>query len=239
MKDQERISGLTRTRGDLEVTRRIREAIVSGTFLPNQRLVEADLAKLFGANRGKIRIALARLVQEGLVVNEPNRGARVRLVSDTEALEISEARGALEALMARGAAIRATDADRERLKAIVVELQAAFDAGDLLKCSAINKRLHNAIYDIAANKTVLRLIEALQLQLIRFQYRIILVPGRGAKALAEHKRIVEAICTGDPDIAEDAVRYHAKQVMIALAEAIRLTKEHLPEETREPAQSHA
>lgn len=211
----------------MDVTRRIREAIVSGTFLPNQRLVETELAQTFGANRSKIRIALARLVQEGLVVNEPNRGARVRRVSDSEALEISEARGALEALMARGAAFRATEADKEHLRAIVLELQAAFDAGDLLKCSAINRRLHNAIYEIAANNTVLRLIDSLQSQLIRFQYQIILVPGRGAKALAEHKQIVEAICSGDPDAAENAVRYHARQVMIALAEAIRLANERL------------
>ena len=56
----------------------IREAIVVGRFQPNERLVEASLAELTGAGRTSVRAALVRLDQEGLVVLEPNRGARVR-----------------------------------------------------------------------------------------------------------------------------------------------------------------
>ena len=52
---------------------------------------------MLGAGRSAIRAALVRLDQEGLVALEPNRGARVRLVSDREALEIEEVRVILEA----------------------------------------------------------------------------------------------------------------------------------------------
>ena len=44
-----------------------RDAIVSGQFQPNQRLIEADLVLAFQAGRTSIRSALTRLHQEGLV----------------------------------------------------------------------------------------------------------------------------------------------------------------------------
>ena len=87
-----------------DVTARLREAITRGQLMPNERLIEADLARSFAVNRANIRMALAMLDQEGLVVREPNRGARVRLVSDAEAIEIAETRLAIEVMVARRAA---------------------------------------------------------------------------------------------------------------------------------------
>src|SRR6202140_944818 len=91
--------------------RRLRNEIVSGGFPPNERLAEADLALRLDAGRTAIRAALVRLDQEGLVTREPNRGARVRLVSDREALEIEEVRVILEQLIVRHAAMRITPGD--------------------------------------------------------------------------------------------------------------------------------
>src|SRR5437899_835819 len=64
---------------------KLREAIVSGQFHPNERLVEAAIAERIGAGRTAVRAALVRLDQEGLVELERNRGARVRHISDGEA----------------------------------------------------------------------------------------------------------------------------------------------------------
>jgi hypothetical protein len=66
-----------------------------------------------------VKLALGKLEQEGLVVSEPNRGARVRVISEQEALEILQVRTALESLIARQAATRATPADRKRLREIL------------------------------------------------------------------------------------------------------------------------
>ena len=78
----------------------LRDAIVDGEFAPNQRLVEADLSERFGASRGNVRSALLELTAEGLVERVQNRGARVRAVSLTEAIEITEVRMVLEGLCA-------------------------------------------------------------------------------------------------------------------------------------------
>src|ERR1700694_1842825 len=102
--------------------RRLREGIASGQFHPNERLVEASVATRLGVGRTAVRAALVRLDQEGLVTLEPNRGARVRLISDREALEIEEVRATLEAMLTRRAATRATPSDLRELRQVVVEM---------------------------------------------------------------------------------------------------------------------
>lgn len=105
---------------------------MSGELQPNERLVEADLKQMLGVGRSAIRTALARLEQEGLVLHERYRGARVRLVDADEAVEILEARAALEGLTARYAASRASDEDVEQLRATLSEMRRRLHAGDLL-----------------------------------------------------------------------------------------------------------
>ena len=61
-----------------------------------------------------------------------------------------------------------------------------------------------------------RLVGTLNSQLVRFQYRTILVPGRAEQSLAEHRAIVDAVAHGDPDAAEQAMREHLAHVVEAL-----------------------
>ena len=198
---------------------RLREAIVTAQLQPNERLVESDLMQLLGASRFAVRTALVRLAQEGLVEHERNRGAKVRLVGEAEAAEILESRMVLEGLAARYAATRATPEQVAELRAIVAEMRALLDGGDLLGASELNARLHARMLEIAGNATASRLVGMLNSQLVRFQYRTILVPGRAEQSHAEHRALVEAIAEGDPDAAEESVRVHLSHVVEALRSA--------------------
>jgi DNA-binding GntR family transcriptional regulator len=73
---------------------------MAGTYSPNERLVEATLTRRLGVSRNSLRTVLASLQHEGLVVLEPNRGARVRSFSLDEARDILRVREAIEALIA-------------------------------------------------------------------------------------------------------------------------------------------
>ncbi len=187
---------------------RLYQAILRGEFQPNEHLIEMDLAQLYNVGRAAIRTTLARLEQDGLVEREPNRGARVRAISEEEAVETLEARAVLEGLAARYAARNITDAEIADLRAIVGEMEARLAEGDLLGISEGNTRLHSRLLQIANNKTVARLIERLHAQHIRSQFRLILVPGRAPRSVAEHRAIVEAVASRDPDDAEVAMRSH-------------------------------
>jgi DNA-binding GntR family transcriptional regulator len=208
------------TDSSLVVYRELREAIVSGRFQPNERLVEADLERMLGAGRTTIRAALVRLDQEGLVQRAPNRGARVRLISDREALEIEQVRAALEQMVARQAACHASAADIAGLRAELRRMRAHVDDGDPLGYSELNASFHERIWAIADNRVATSLLTTLKSQSIRFQYRTILQPGRPLRSLREHEAIVEALSTGDPDASEAAMRAHLAHVIETLRAAI-------------------
>lgn len=205
-----------------DVAVRLREFIATGRFVPNERLVEADLATVLQANRANVRIALAMLDQEGLVIRERNRGARVRLVSDVEAMEIADARRALEAVVARQAAASASKADAANLRILITSMRKAYAASDFIQVSQLNGQLHGEIQRIAGNKTVARLLENLKSQIVRQQYRAILLPGRAKASLGEHAAIVAAICAHDATAAEAAMLRHMDGVIVALKQAIAL-----------------
>jgi DNA-binding GntR family transcriptional regulator len=207
----------TARNGSQETYELLREAIVTARLQPNERLVEADLMQLLRASRSSVRTALVRLAQEGLVEHEPNRGAKVRLVDEQEAAEILESRMVLEGLAARYAAQNATKQQVAELRTILKQMRSLLDAGDPLGASDLNARLHALLLEIAGHRTVSRLVATLNSQLVRFQYRTILAPGRAEQSHAEHRAIVDAVAEGDADAAEQAVRDH----LLSVAETLR------------------
>src|SRR5690349_23021650 len=123
---------------------KLRDAILSGRYLPNERLVEADLVAALGESRAAVRTAIVRLEGDGLVEHSPNRGAKVRLVGEREAAEILEARAVLEGFAAAKAAAAATPEDVGRLRALLEEMATRHESGDLVGASECNARLHAA-----------------------------------------------------------------------------------------------
>jgi DNA-binding GntR family transcriptional regulator len=196
---------------------RLRQEIVTGRLQPNERLVELDLSERLGVGRSAIRTALVRLESEGLVERERHRGAKVRLVDEHEAVEILEARAMLEGLAARHAARHATPEDVAELRTILAGMRTRLDAGDLLGASDQNAVLHHRILQISGHATAQRLISTMRSQLVRFQFRTILVPGRPERSFAEHTAIVGALEAGDGDAAEAAMRRHLSHVAQTLS----------------------
>ena len=200
--------------------RRLREAIATGQFHPNERLVEASVATRLGVGRTAVRAALVRLDQEGLVTLEPNRGARVRLISDREALEIEEVRAALEGMLARRAASRATATDLRDLRQVIVEMRQRVEKHDAIGYSDLNARFHQRIWAAADHATASRLVGSLKSQSIRLQYQTILRPGRTERSLREHEAIFNALKAHDPEGAEEAMLAHLAEVLETLRWAI-------------------
>lgn len=213
----------------------LRAAIVNGELLPGERLIEEELSARLGLGRAAVRMALVRLEHDGLVQRERHRGARVRRVSDAEAIEILEARAALEGLAARHAALDADDAAVDRLREIIAEMRRLREEGDLIALSNANARLHATILEASGHETAKRLSRALSSQIVRFQYRTVLMPGRPDASLAEHAGIVDAIAARDPDAAEQAMQRH----LLHVAEALRTHHDGATARAEPPAASAA
>jgi DNA-binding GntR family transcriptional regulator len=196
----------------------LHSAIVAGELSPGERLIEEELAEQLGLSRGAVREAILRLGHDGLVVRERNRGARVRRFTVDEAIEILEARAALESLAAGYAALRRTDGEASELVSLVDEMESLQAAGELLAMSECNAVLHRRILEISGHAVARDICARLHSQMVRFQFRTVLAPGRPTKSLAEHRRIAAAIAAGDRPAAEQAMREHLISVSATLVD---------------------
>jgi DNA-binding GntR family transcriptional regulator len=131
-------------------------------------------------------------------------------------IEITEVRMVVEGLCAAKAAERLTDADRERLRGIGTAMQQAVATGDLFGYSELNKQLHALIRSLSGQTTANAVLERLRGQNVRHQFRLAMQPGRPSVSLPQHLEIIDALCAGDPDAAEAAVRRHLSSVIGAL-----------------------
>lgn len=213
----------------MSVARQIKGLIVAGELVPNQRLVEADLSAQFGASRAAIREALIELAGEGLVERVQNRGARVRAISFREAIEIAEARRALESLCAGKAAEVITDEQVDDLRRLGRAMEAAVGSGDVGHYSALNQQLHARVHQISRQETALALISRLRGQSVRQQFRLALRPGRPGVSVREHVAIIEAVCARERDAAERAMTAHLDSVITAMQDARDATSSGLAE----------
>ncbi|HSM39206.1 MAG TPA: GntR family transcriptional regulator [Afifellaceae bacterium] len=187
----------------------LRAAIRNGRFAPGQRLIEADLTSELDVSRGPVREAFRRLAAEGLIELVPNRGAVVRRLSMTEALELFEVRTELEALAARRSAGNMKDPHtRARFEREIAQI---WDDRPRLSTSgyiAENRRFHSAIMTAAGNGQLIKIDELMQLSLIMAQISSSLTSDVVAASLAEHGTIARAILDSDADRAETAIRDH-------------------------------
>jgi DNA-binding GntR family transcriptional regulator len=203
----------TATRADL--TKILRDAIVSGEYAPNQRLIEADLSATYGASRAAVRTALLELGAEGLVDRLPNRGSRVRAIPLAEAIEILEVRMSLEGLCAAKAAENITDAEIAEFAKLRADILTASES-DLFEYSRLNQQLDRRIREIAEHPTAVAILERLRAQGVRHQFRLAFYPGRAAVSAPEHAAIIDAITGRDAARAEAETRAHLGSVIRAL-----------------------
>lgn len=200
---------------------RLRAMIIRGEVLPNERLVEADYAEKLDTNRANIRRALARLEQDGLVVCEPFRGARVRSISPKEAVEIFEVRGVIEVLVAGYAAKRATEADIRKLDELVVKLKEALAKQDPLAVGGMSRRVREELWRISGHGTSARVLGSLNSQLVRIWYQSVFMPGRMDAIATTIQAVVDAVRKSDSKKASQAMRQHHDGAITSLTRAMQ------------------
>jgi DNA-binding GntR family transcriptional regulator len=183
------------------------QRIVAGTYPPGSRIVETRLAQELGVSQGPVREALRDLEQLGCVVHEPYRGCSVRAFSADELLEAFPVRAALEALAARLAADRITDAELDELDEHLGRMRAAARGGDAHAQSQANASFHATIVRAARNST----LEGQWRMLEPFSRTYLTVSRAGIDLVHlsdRHVPILEALRRRDPDAAADAMHEH-------------------------------
>jgi len=186
----------------------IERLIMTGELPVGSRINESELSQRFNTSRGPIREALRALEEAGLVRNEKNRGVFVREIAFEEADEIYELREALEEIIGRRVALAIKPDAVERLRAMLDAMRSAAQAQDVEQYAQLNLQFHEILLDTAGSRKLTETYKRLVKELHLFRMRA-LDSGGGLRVSAdEHRDIVEAIASGDPEIAGRALRRH-------------------------------
>jgi len=186
----------------------IEEDIATGRLLPGTRLDEVELATRFGVSRTPIREALRLLLGEGLIETRPNRGAVVAQVTPQRLIEMFEVMAELEAMCARLAARRMSDAELAEIEVAHEACRGSAAARDADAYFYANERFHYAIYAASHNTFLFEQAAALQRKLRPYRRLQLRVRNRPQRSFDEHQAILDALRAGDAERAVDAIRSH-------------------------------
>jgi DNA-binding GntR family transcriptional regulator len=195
----------------LRAYERLREQILDGDLPQGAHLSIQSLATDLKSSNGPVISALAKLTHEGLVKHR--RGAGYRVAEWTPELldELLVVRRALETEAARLAARRAGPEDIEALQAHVVRMANLVSGGRRADADRADVELHMAIARLSRSPS---LIEALHkshvLEIVRRRLQINEPRGDFAQLAANHQLLVDAIASGDPDRAGQAMHWHLR-----------------------------
>lgn len=201
------------------------EAIVTGELPAGSRVTEVDLARRYNVSRGPLREAIQRLEQQRLVTRTAHVGARIAELSTEVLLEIFLAREALEGMAARLAAERMSDAELDELGRVLDTHNAEMDDSPVYYQREGDWDFHYRVAKGARNGLIEDFLCGDLYHLIRlYRYQHKASPGRGRRALVEHRRILDALRDRDGDLAEILMRRHiatARKVLEASISSAR------------------
>jgi len=184
--------------------RALEERIVTLQLEPGEVLSEAGLSESLGIGRTPVREALQRIGREGLVVILPRRGVLVSEFNVQSQLRMVEVRREIENLMARSAALRASNEERERFRDLAADMRAAASAGDDIRFMRLDREFNQRISAAARNEFAVKTITLMAGLSRRFWF----MHNRHVDDLAvtaeAHARVAEAVAAGSAEGAAQA-----------------------------------
>jgi len=203
----------------------IKDLLFRRVLNPNQKLLYNDLCELVGLSKTPIINALNRLVYEGFIVYELNKGYRVAPINEELLNHLWEIRLELECINVRNAI---KNANRENIAALRKKhelLQNYRPEFTDRKKLELYMDLHIEIARIGGNKYCERFLRTV-LEHIHFMYRLEGGVDRRKEAIEyEHSKIVEAIEKRDAGAAEKHMRTHIEALHVLMIDYLNELKQ--------------
>lgn len=205
----------------------LRERIVALELAPGTVLSRAELAEQFGLSQTPIRDALIRLGEEGLVDIFPQHATVVSRIDVPAAVQSHFLRRAIECEVVRTLAEKPDAALLARLRA-QVDVQAAL-AGENshLQFIEADRTFHRLMVEAAGVPELYELVRSRSGHVDRLRRLHLYSAGKMRAILREHRRIVEAIGSGDAAAAQEAVREHLSGTLAKVDEIRRSHPDYL------------
>ncbi len=178
-----------------ETLTRLRDHIVEGNIPDGGRVPERQLCEMLGISRTPLREALKVLASEGLVELLPNRGARVRQLSEHDLGELFDVMGGLEGLAGRLACENITDTEIAEIERLHYEMYGLYLHRDMHGYFRVNQLIHRKIVEASRNATLKSTYANFsgRIRRIRYSANFARKRERWAEAMREHEAILEAL----------------------------------------------
>ncbi|GAA0407374.1 pyruvate dehydrogenase complex transcriptional repressor PdhR [Cocleimonas flava] len=217
---------------------KLQTLIVEGSLKPGDRLpAERTLAESFGVSRPSLREAIQKLQSRGLLKTRPGGGTTVESSLNPEFVDplisffqehpesrfdVLEVRHSLEGNAAWHAAIRATDEDKENIKACYEKMILLHNGDDPLAEAQSDAEFHLSIVEASHNLVLLHMMRGLftllQNSISHNLDKLYTLPRVFEPLSNQHKALMEAVIAGDPEKARQAAQDHLAFVEDSLQE---------------------
>lgn len=179
---------------------RLRDAIVDGTFAPDEQLRDGELAAWLGVSRTPVREALLELSRAGLVHSVPGRSTVVSPIDPDAVRDAQAVVGALHALAVRTAGPHLTPADLDAMRAANARFRRARADGDLDAAQSADADFHAVPLERSGNAAARAVIAQYEPVLHRVE-RMRFGSAEGDESAARHDDLIALCAAGDIDAA--------------------------------------
>ncbi len=191
----------------------LKEKIINNELVPGSVLSIDRLSSEFGISNTPVREAVVRLESLDLVTVNRNRNITVSAMSREKILDILEMRRLLETYGSRTAALDITNSEIEVLETVLDSVLA--NPGDFEQYKRSDLELHDAVTRHIKNREIQASLKNLSVSSLRIRYYARYygevnpnLEDSVVKITAEHRTILDALKTHDPDRVEQAVESH-------------------------------
>jgi DNA-binding GntR family transcriptional regulator len=198
------------------VYRYLRRRIRDLELAPGSRLQKNEIALECGVSRAPVSEAIARLASEGLIDVFPQSGSFVSPIRPADVRESILIRTGLEIEAIRHVTQNATPKMLQQLESNLDQQDAAIRDNDMPRLDDLDEAFHTIFFTAVGSPRAQRMFEATRAMLDRPRFHALPEDGRPNETVIEHRRIVDAIRTGDVNMAGSAMRLHLARVAKAI-----------------------
>ncbi|GIF63294.1 putative transcriptional regulator, GntR family protein [Asanoa ishikariensis] len=189
------VSAVDRTLLRDDVYRRLRDAIVDGTFLPGEQLKDGELAEWLGVSRTPVREALLRLAGSGLVVALPGRSTKVSTIDPRAVRDARDVIAAMHELAVRHTTGRLSEDDIDRMREANHRFAEAVTSGDIAAALDADEEIHRIPVAALGNHALAAVLDQFDPLVRRAERLRFSTDGHASVEL--HARLIDMIAAGD------------------------------------------
>lgn len=212
------------------IAHHLRDQIITGELPPGFRLNEVELAKKLKVSRAPLREAFRVLENDRLIIRMPRHGSYVADLNAEHLEEVFEARRMIENHVLDILESRSIKALPKAEKALDASLTLSFpslsDKHAMLEYVTTLTHFHVGLIEAAENNWITKFYQSITVNLTRYQFICLYIPGLTKNSYEMHERILRNIKKNDFGKARELLLSHIDSTADLIKEEIRCTKCH-------------